>query len=373
MISRFVLAVALAILMVVTGTTTYLFLGNHQSRAALKPQKPTQPTPRPKAFVLPGTLYLAQSGAIYSLNAGRFHQLTGEDGWMQPSLSADGNLLVVVKNAGQFSDVFVMNRFGVVARQITDNSGPARTNYPSYKHWSFYPRLSPDGGTLWMAYDEPKFEYDTGFSIWSMPSNGSIRQARLWSISGYYTGGDVQPIPLAGGVMYTRYTYPADGKLTGQLWFINRPNTYGRALTGEDEDCRTPSLSPDGTQVAMICTFKKQVSYLTIASLSGSNLGPRRTLITDQMVAQPTWAPDGSGIAYLAPDLGSPAGHFQLWFLPKEAYAPSPVPPPTPTPGGPYNGPLPTPTPPPPPPPIKAIQLTSNLAFDALSPLAWAA
>jgi hypothetical protein len=134
-------------------------------------------------------------------------------------------------------------------------------------------------------------------------------------------------------------------------------------------------VSPDGTQVAMICTYTKQVSYLTIASLSGSTLGPRKNVITNQMVAQPTWAPDGSGIAYLAPD-NTAAGHFQLWFLPRDAYnppAPSPVPTPTPTPGGPHNGPLPTPvhTPVPTPAPIKPIQMTTNLALDATSPLAW--
>lgn len=378
MISRFVLAIVLAVLMVATGTVTYLSLGSHQSRVAMKPQKPTEPTPKPKAFVLPGTVYLAQSGAIYSLSAGRFHQLTPEGGWMQPALFPDGSNLLVVRNTGLYSDVFVMNRFGTMVRQVTDNSGPPRTNYTGYKHWSFYPRLSPDQGTLWMAYDEPKYEYDTGFSIWAMPFGGTIRQGRVWSISGYYTGGDVQPLPMPfGGVMYTRYTYPADGKLTGQLWYINRANTTGKALTTEDEDCRSPSLSPDLTQVAMICTYKKQVSYLTIASLNGPNLGPRKNIITDQMVAQPTWAPDGSGIAYLSPDLNSPAGNFQLWFLPRDAYnppPPSPVPTPTPTPGGPHNRPLPTPTPSPvaTPAPIKPIQLTTNLALDASSPIAWA-
>ncbi len=364
-------------LMVITGMTTYLSLNTHQSSVALKPQKPTQPTPRPKAFVLPGTLYLAQAGAIYSLNAGRFHQLTGEAGWTQPALFPDGSNLLLVKNTGSYSDIYVVSRFGTVVRQVTDNSGPPRNNSTSLKHWSFYPRLSPDQGTLWMAYDEPKFEYDTGFSIWAMPFNASIRQARLWSISGYYTGGDVQPVPLpSGGVMYTRYTYPDDGKLTGQLWFIDRPNTNGKALTAEDEDCRSPSLSPDGARVAMVCTYKKQVSYLTIAMIGGSQMGARTNIITDQMVAQPTWAPDGSGIAYLAPDPNSPAGNFQLWFLHRDAFIPpppKPTPIPTPTPGGPHNGPLPTqvPTPIPTPAPIKPIQLTTNLAFDATSPLAW--
>jgi hypothetical protein len=378
MISRFVLAVALAILMVTTGTFTYLSLGSHQSRVALKPQKPTQPTPRPKAFVLPGTLYLTQSGALYSLTAGRFHQLTGEDGWMQPSLLPDGSNLVIVKSNGWYSDVYVMSRLGQVVSKVTDNSGPPRNTRTDLKHWSFYPRVGRDG-LLWMAYDEPKADYDTGFSIWGMPFGSVFSQARVWSNSGYYTGGDVQPVPLAGGVMYTSYAYvdtPDGSKLSGRLWWTNRPRAAGKQLTGDTEDCRSPSLSPDGTQIAMVCTYTKQVSYLTIASVSGSNLGPRKAVITDQMVAQPSWAPDGSGIAYLAPE-STPTGNFQLWFLPRDAYnpaPPSPTPIPTPTPGGPHNSPLPTTTaiPVPTPAPIKPIQMTTNLALDATSPLAWA-
>ena len=93
------------------------------------------------------------------------------------------------------------------------------------------------------------------------------------------------------------------------------------------------------------------------------------------MVAQPTWAPNGSGIAYLAPAL--PDDPFQLYFLPSQAYfppAPSPVPTPSVVPGGPQGTPAPSPTPSPasPPPAVKPIQLTTSLGFDATSPIAWA-
>ena len=381
MISRFVLAVGLAFVMFVGGTTTWMYLGARHAKTLAPPEKPTAATPRPQAFSLPGTLYLTQSGALYSLSAGRFHQLTTEAGWTQPSLYPDGSAIVAVKVNSYWSDVYVLNRFGSVVRQVTVNQSRYGMRDPSLNHWSFYPRLTADGQTLWMTYDGLKCDgcYDVSPAVYSMPFNGSIGQARAWTDGGYYSGGDQQPVPVPqGGVIYTKfdfassYDYNLDEKLVGMLWYTNRRNAVGRLLTGPAEDCREPNLSPDGTQVAMICTYEKQVSYLTIASWNGSSLGARRTLISDQLVAQPTWAPDGSGIAYLAP--GVAAGQFQLWFLPKAAYAPPPPPPsPSPTPGGPHNGPLPSPSPTPPPPPVKPIQLTTNAGFDATSTLAWIA
>ena len=376
MISRVLLAAGLSVLMLIGGVSSYLLVDGRQSKVGVPPAKPTAATPRPQAFVLPGTLYLAQSGALYSLSAGRFHQLTAEAGWSQPAATPDGNNLIAVKNGGYFSDVYQLNRYGTPTRQLTSNAGRFGMRDPSSNHWSFYPRLSPDGGTLWMTYDGGKC---TGcllitFDIWAMPVNAGMRHARAWTNTGLVPGGDVQPIPVQGGIIYTKYDYDDQGRPTGQLWYTNRPNSLGRALTAQSEDCRNPSISPDGKEIAMICTYVKQVSYLTIASWNGSSLGPRQTVISDQMVAQPTWAPDGSGIAYLAP--AEPAGPFQLWFLPKDAYAPpppSPVPTPTPTPGGPHNSPLPSPSPTvaPPPPVIKPIEVTTNAGFDATSPLAW--
>jgi len=97
-------------------------------------------------------------------------------------------------------------------------------------------------------------------------------------------------------------------------------------------------------------------------------------VISDQMVAQPTWAPDGSGIAYLAPSIGDQP--FQLWFLPKAAYfkpVPSPSPIPSPIPGGPVNAGSPSPeVSPSPAPVVKPIQMSTSLAFDASSTMAWA-
>jgi hypothetical protein len=379
-ISKFLLAVGLAILMVVSGTTSYIYVGSRQSKVVTPPQKPIAATPRAQAFSLPGTIYIAQAGALYSFSAGRFHQLTPEAGWTQPALSPDGNTLIAVKRDAMFSDVYRLSRYGGVTAQLTNNAAPARSSWDTGANaWSFYPRLSPDQGTLWMSYDGPKFAgngyFDVDMSVWAVPVGAAIRQGRSWTSPNNYTGGDMQPLPVpSGGIVYTKYSYDSDGDRVGQLWFTNRAGSAGTALTSTAADCAQPSLSPDGRNMAMICTYKKQISYLTIASWNGSGLGPLKTVVSDQLVAQPAWAPDGSGIAYLAP--GGPAAPFQLWFLAKNAYnppPPSPIPTPSPTPGGPHNGPLPSPTPSPAPvaPVIKPIQVTTNLGFDATSPIAW--
>lgn len=378
MLSRFVLAVALAVVVAFGGTTTYMYLSSKQTHVAAAPQKPTAATPRARATTLPGALYLTQSGAIYRLTAGRFHQITPEAGWSMPSLTPDGGYLVAVKYGQYWSDVYTLSLFGTPLRQITFNQARSGMLDPSLNHWIFYPRVAADGVTLWMTYDGLKCDgcYDVSPAIYSMPYGGTIRQARAWTDGGYYSGGDQQPIPTAGGAIYTKYDFGdkydanAEHHISAMLWFTNRAGSTGRELTSPSEDCRTPSLSPAGDQVAMVCTYGKQVSYLTIASWNGSSLGPRKNVLTSMLVAQPTWAPDGSGIAFLAP--GVAAGPFQLWFLPREAYTPRPPsPPPTPTPGGPHNGPLPTPTAAPAIPPVQPIQLTTNNGFDATSPMAW--
>jgi hypothetical protein len=366
--------------MVVSGTTSYLYLAARHSKAVAAPQKPTDPTPRAQQFTLPGTIYLAQSGAIYSFSAGRFHQLTPEAGWTQPALYPDGSQLLAVKRSPFFSDVYVLTRFGKVTGLLTDNQAAPRNRWdPGANAWSFYPRLSPDQRTLFMSYDGPKTAGDANFNVvmqvWGVPFGAAIRQGRSWTTANNYTGGDMQPLPLpAGGIIYTKYSYDSNGNRVGQLWYTNRAGSAGKALTSQSASCAQPSLSPDGRSIAMICTYDKQVSYLTIGSWNGSTLGPLQTVISDQLVAQPIWAPDGSGIAYLAP--GGPAAPFQLWWLPKARYAPpapSPAPVPTPTPGGPHNSPLPTPSPlpVPTPPVVKPVQITANLGFDATSPLAW--
>ncbi|HKF16339.1 MAG TPA: hypothetical protein VKF14_03945, partial [Candidatus Dormibacteraeota bacterium] len=205
--------------------------------------------------------------------------------------------------------------------------------------------------------------------------------ARKWTLPEHFTGGDVQPVPLpSGAVLYTKYAF--DGKssrILGQIHLTTRAGAAGEALTQPEDDCSQPALSPDGQRLAMICTHGKQFVDIEIASFDGSKLGPRQVLVADQLAAQPTWAPDGNSLVYLAPQ--GIGGHFQLWQeqvpaapspsdalptrLPTRPAAPPPgvtvgTPPVTPTPAAPIPAPLPPP-----------VLLTSELDFDPTSTIAW--
>ncbi len=383
MIAKVALGTFVAVVMVVVGIGSYLYLGTRQSKIAEPPHVPTAAQPSPNAFRLPGTLVLEQGGALYSLSAGRFHELTPAVGWTQPSFLPDGNLLVV-KRPGFYSDVWVMSRFGQPLKQLTNNAASRRSYDIGDNHWAFFPRVSLDGRSIYLSYDSPKYGYEVDLSIWAMPVTGNLRAGHVWSDeydSPGYTGGDIQPVPVPGGVVYTRYNRNPDGTIFSQVWYTNRAGAFGKPVTTSGEDCREPSFSPDFSYLAMICTYGQQISNLVIAPYSKGSIGARQTVVSNQMVAQPTWAPDGSGIAYLAPAVV--AEPFQLWFVSaKQIFPPKPSPTPSPSPGSsgsraaspsPSASASPSAQPTPPPVVITPIQMTQYDGFDATSPLAWAA
>src|SRR5260370_28823958 len=105
-------------------------------------------------------------------------------------------------------------------------------------------------------------------SIWSMPMTGNIARGQVWSDEGAapgYTGGDMEPLPVPGGIVYTRYDRNPDGSIIGQLWFTHRPGSFRTALTAPRQGCREPSLSPARNHLALARTPGHHISDLVIA------------------------------------------------------------------------------------------------------------
>jgi len=118
-------------------------IGVYHVAGALKGGAPVVHRPNEiTAAPLPGTMYVVQGGAIFRFQHGSFTQVTSEDGWMQPATIAGRDQLVAVRRRVNYSDLFLLTTGGKQVAQLTHNytPGAAESN-----HWSFYPRLSPDG------------------------------------------------------------------------------------------------------------------------------------------------------------------------------------------------------------------------------------
>jgi Tol biopolymer transport system component len=262
---------------------------------------------------LPGTMYVAQDGALYRFKDGQFTQITSDAGWTQPTASPDGSQLVVVKRVGDYSDLYLLASNGRVEAQLTQH----RSKQVEANHWSFYPRFSPDGKWVFYSYDakDPFQTYKVDLAIFAIAVDGS--GVVQWTNPNPYTGGDVDPVPLkSGALLYTKFSIDEKSQVHSQVWIAARPGSPGIALTPPDQNCGAPAVSPDETQIATICRQSQvQSTDVVVASLDTGayTIGPETTLVTGRLAASPAFSPDGKTIAFLAPvDAG---GAFQLWTV----------------------------------------------------------
>jgi hypothetical protein len=305
----------------------------------------TKPSQTKPVFALPGTLYVAQHGDIFSLTNGRFTdlKLPSKGTWMQPAIVPGSPDIVAVLRTAAYSDVYLLGSTGTVLEQLSNNATKSKTI--QLNHWMFWPRVGADGKTLYVSYDSPKTtqSYRVDFAIWKgLLSNGKTATREL-TVPWNYTGGDVDPTPLSDGtVLFAKYQV-GGGNVYSQVALQKTPLAAPIYLTDATADCGQPALSPDASEVAMVCAGGTglQSTRLEVATLTGAKLGVPQVLVDNCLCAAPAWAPDGSGLVYYAAN--DAAGHFQLWWIAGAGTALQKAP----------------------------RQVTDDLDFDALSPPAW--
>lgn len=306
----------------------------------------SSPVEAKPVYILPGTLYLASHGDLFRLNHGTFtdlHMPKSAGTWMQPAIIPGSSNIVAVARQDAYSEVYLVSGTGKVLQQLSHNKTASATI--QLNHWMYWPKVAADGNTVYVSYDAPKSpqSYEIEFAVWKGALNANL-VTRQWTTPFSYTGGDTESVPLANGdVLYSKYEIDA-GNVFSRLALQTSPLRAPVYLTDSTSDCSQPSVSPDGTQVAMICGNGTglQSTSLQVAALTGTTLGPPRVLIADCLCASPSWAPDGSGLSFLDP--ADATGHFQLWWI------------------GDAAGAL----------PKKPLQVTYGLDFDGTSPAAWA-
>jgi hypothetical protein len=359
-ILRRIAAILFLPVMLAFGSGVYLYLGTLKSKVVqVRPVSPAVTKPK---FVLPGTMFVVQAGRLFKLNAGSFSEIGPGGDWSQPTLTPDHTRLVAVLRGGWSSDLYLLDLDGHVLKRLTKND----SRYIDYNHWAFYPRISPDGANLVYGFDSPK-THGVDLAVWSMPLNGAQWQARRWTDPYWNTGGDVSPIPLASGaLLFVRHSIDPSTAVHSQIYYQSRALALAMPLTAEADDCSQAALSPDGTQIAMVCSHGKQSTVLEVAPFSGTALGPARVLLDGGLYASPVWSPDGKALAYFAPQ--GMTGHFQLWYLalpvaatPSASISPSPS---TSSRASSIVAPTPTPAPVP-------VQVTEGVDLSATSPPVW--
>ena len=317
-------------------------MGSYKGLESLRGSSVGVQRPASSLATLPGTVYLAQGGAIYRLHGGSFKQLTPEDGWTQPAASPDGSHLVAVKRTLNSSDLFLLGGDGQVLGQLTKNlSRQVEAN-----HWAFYPRFSRDGSSVFFSYDakDPYNSYRVDLAIYSRLADPAATQATAWTQPNPYTGGDVGPLPLSQGLIFTRFSIDANSQVHSQVWLQIGPGNPGVGLTPPVDDCAQPAVSPDGKLLAMVCRHGQlRAADLAIAplDLTSGSIGAAVTLVSGRLVASPSFSRDGTALAYLSP--AGVGGQFQLWTIatPASGAAGSPM------------------------------QVTQNLGFDSTSAPVW--
>jgi dipeptidyl aminopeptidase/acylaminoacyl peptidase len=356
MMVRRLAAILFLPLMLAFGSGVYLYLGTLKSKAVKQhAQLPSVITPK---FVLPGTMFVVQQGRLFKLSGGGFTEIGPTGDWSQPTITPDHTQMVAVQRSALSSDLYLLDVKGSVIRRLTKDDA----RLLSSNHWAFYPSISPDGKSVFFGTDNPKSSsLDPGvdLSVWSMPLSGSQSQALRWTSPFWYTGGDTSPIPLSDGLLFVRHSIDNSTAVHSQIYFQSRPLAIARPLTGAPDNCGEPALSPDGTQLAMICSQAGQTTALEVAPFQGTSLGPARVLLQGGLYASPAWSPDGKGLAYYAP--AGITGHFQLWYLAVTPIAPAATPRASAS-----ATPLVFPTPQPSP-----VQVTQGVDLTATSPPAW--
>ncbi|MGB6771910.1 MAG: hypothetical protein WBF51_07895 [Candidatus Dormiibacterota bacterium] len=325
--------------MALFGLVVYSVMGTLKSNKNIS-HKPTQT----QALIdLPGTVTLVQGGNIYQLNNLHFTELKAPAyDWVQVEPGPDGDILAVAYTS-MYSDVYLLNPQGQVVRLLLQES----STYYFQNHWAYYPKVSPNGATLFYATDwlDPYAAYDVDFQIQAVPFGNPTARPTVWSTPNQYQGGDVEPIPLAsGGILYAKYAVATTGATYAQLVYASSPYANPVYLTTPAQDCAEPALSPSGTEIAMVCTNNAlQTTQLEVASFNGTTLGTPVVVSSGPLPASPTWSANGKSLIYLNTLLTDKSSPFQLWWIPNATAAkPSP-----------------------------AEQVTAGLDFTATSPPIW--
>src|SRR4051794_37986413 len=115
-----------------------------------------------------GTLLVTKNGDLWVVEGGKPRQFTSGGTWRQPRRAPGGARFADVYRPHNFSEIFVQNRDGSDALQLTSSQSPVLQD----SDWAFSPSWSPDGQKLAFTSDHASYNP----MLWVMNADGSSKR-----------------------------------------------------------------------------------------------------------------------------------------------------------------------------------------------------
>lgn len=120
----------------------------------------------------------------------------------------------------------------------------------------------------------------------------------------------MSPHARGGKVVFTSYVHRFP-----QIWVMNADGSGLKEVRTGLELNASPTLSPDGTQIAFVGSAKGNADIYVMNANGG---GLRRLTMTYALEASPDWSPTGRQILYTSDQSGTP----QIWLMDAEGTGP---------------------------------------------------
>ena len=191
-----------------------------------------------------------------------------------PSWSPDGSRIAYVSDQGGNLDIWVMDRDGGNAVNLTDH--PEKDHSPAW---------SPDGE--WIAFASVRDSLY--WELYLMRADGSQVQRLTW----WEDASDLSPSWSPDG---TRLVFSSKRDGNWEIYGMDRDGRNLVRLTDHPADDTNPAWSPDGSRIAFESTRDGFTDIYVMAAIGGE--ATNLTGLAWATDLGPTWSPDGGRLAF---------------------------------------------------------------------------
>ena len=284
---------------------------------------PPTPTPLPgppglalasAAAQLPGRLLFVADANVWLLERGQVRQVTTDRVSRQPAWSRDGQRIALTKLWTSGADLWAMDADGRNAQELTDFTyrQDAQQNYALQPIWA------ADNARLYFLSQEGS--PDT--QLWQVALADKRRQ-RFLAHGERFGGIDRPRLSPDGRTLAVASFQPGRGSrgetARSQIWTYALPSGPWRQLTDAPGGAYDPEWAPAGRLVYVVRfpDAGRSTGRHDIWVMRGDGTG-QRPITTSGLNRSPSWAPDGSSLAFLSARTGT----FDVWVVPIASDAP---------------------------------------------------